>query len=58
VGEESLVRGCLCENLKSILFFGSIVEQIETELGGIGRMMRGALHLFLETNKRDSIKCA
>jgi hypothetical protein len=56
VGEESLLHGCLCGNLKSIVVFGSIVEQVEIELGGVGRMMRSALHLFLETNKRDSIK--
>ena len=50
MGEESLLRGCMCGNLKSIVVFGSIVEQVEIELGGVGRMMRGALHLFLEAN--------
>ena len=50
MGEESLLRGCLCGNLKSIVVFGSIVEQVKIELGKIGRMMRGALHLFLEAN--------
>jgi hypothetical protein len=50
VGEESLLHGCLCGNLKSIVVFGSIVEQVKIELGGVGRMMRGTLHLFLEAN--------
>jgi hypothetical protein len=46
----------MCGNLKFMVVFGSIVEQVEIELGGVGWMVRGALHLFLETNKRDSIK--